>query len=129
MKNPVVHFEIYADNPESAVPFLLEPVRLDVRICAGYGLPDGETPETDERGMATGGINGGMVKRPEGFASGTVVNYINVESLDASVKRAQDLGAKVTKPRAAVPGMGWFAMLMDPQGNHFAMWQQDENAK
>jgi len=28
-----------------------------------------------------------------------------------------------------VPGMGWFAMLIDPQGNPFAMWQSDSNAK
>jgi len=28
-----------------------------------------------------------------------------------------------------VPGMGWFAMLIDPQGNHFALWQSDSNAK
>jgi len=28
-----------------------------------------------------------------------------------------------------VPGMGWFAMLIDPQGNPFALWQSDSNAK
>jgi predicted enzyme related to lactoylglutathione lyase len=25
--------------------------------------------------------------------------------------------------------MGWSAMLIDPQGNHFAVWQSDPNAK
>jgi predicted enzyme related to lactoylglutathione lyase len=57
------------------------------------------------------------------------VNYVNVESLDASVEKAQKLGAKVTKGRSPVPGMGWFSMLIDPQGNHFALWQSDSNAK
>ena len=33
------------------------------------------------------------------------------------------------KPRAPVPGMGWFAMLVDPQGNSFAMWERDPDAK
>ena len=42
---------------------------------------------------------------------------------------AQNLGATVMKPRAPVPGMGWFAMLVDPQGNSFAMWERDPNAK
>ena len=57
------------------------------------------------------------------------MNYVNVPSLDNAVKRAQDLGAKITKGRAPVPGMGWFAMLVDPQGNHFAMWEQDAKAQ
>jgi predicted enzyme related to lactoylglutathione lyase len=54
---------------------------------------------------------------------------VNVESVDRSVARAKELGAKVTKPKAAVPGMGWFAMLTDPQGNDFALWQTDATAK
>jgi predicted enzyme related to lactoylglutathione lyase len=33
------------------------------------------------------------------------------------------------KGKAPVPGMGWFAMLVDPQGNPFALWQSDKNAK
>jgi hypothetical protein len=32
------------------------------------------------------------------------------------------------KPKTAVPNMGWFAMLTDPQGNGFAMWQSDSKA-
>jgi predicted enzyme related to lactoylglutathione lyase len=45
------------------------------------------------------------------------------------VERAQKLGASVMKGKSPVPGMGWFAMLMDPEGNPFAMWQSDSNAK
>ena len=90
-----------------------------------------KTVDTSEKGMPTqaGGINGGLLKRPEGYPGNAWVNYVNVESLDASVEKAQTLGAKVTKGKAPVPGMGWFAMLIDPQGNHFALWQSDSNAK
>jgi predicted enzyme related to lactoylglutathione lyase len=35
----------------------------------------------------------------------------------------------VTKGRSPVPGMGWLAMLVDPQGNEFALWQSDAAAK
>ena len=45
------------------------------------------------------------------------------------VQKAVSLGAKVTKSKSPVPGMGWFAMLTDPQGNAFAMFQQDSQAK
>jgi predicted enzyme related to lactoylglutathione lyase len=52
-----------------------------------------------------------------------------VESVDQAVERAQALGARLTRGRTAVPGIGWFAMLIDPQGNHFAVWQSDPNVK
>lgn len=87
--------------------------------------------ETDAKGMPSqaGGINGGMLKRPEGFTPRGWVNYVNVESVDAAVERAKKLGAKVARPKAPVPSMGWFAMLTDPQGNSFAVWQEESKAK
>jgi len=33
------------------------------------------------------------------------------------------------KEKSPVPGMGWFAMLIDPQGTPFAIWQSDSGAK
>jgi uncharacterized protein len=130
-KNPIVHFEIYADDPEKLAKFYSTLFDWSIEPVPGMDYRMVKTVETDGEGRPTqqGGINGGLVKRPDGYNVSAPVNYVNVDSLDASVKRAQDLGATVTKPRAAVPGMGWFAMLIDPQGNHFAMWQQDAAAK
>ncbi len=129
-KNPVVHFEIYADNPEKLAQFYSSLFDWSFEPVPGMDYRMVKTAETDAKGMTTQpGINGGLVKRPAGYDVNAPVNYVNVDSLDASVKRAQDLGAKVTKDRTAVPGMGWFTMLIDPQGNHFAMWQQDAGAK
>lgn len=42
--------------------------------------------------------------------------YFAVEDCDATVKRAQELGAQVLVPGTDVPGTGRFASLMDPQG-------------
>jgi predicted enzyme related to lactoylglutathione lyase len=30
------------------------------------------------------------------------------------------------KEKPAVPGMGWFAILSDPEANPFALWQTDK---
>jgi predicted enzyme related to lactoylglutathione lyase len=54
---------------------------------------------------------------------------VNVESVDGSLARAQKLGTKVRKGKTSVPGMGWFAMMVDPQGNNFAIFQPDSLAK
>jgi predicted enzyme related to lactoylglutathione lyase len=131
MKNPIVHFEFYADDPDKLQQFYSSlfdwtfetmPGGMDYRLV--------KTVDTDDKGMPIGrGVNGGMMKRPAGFQPRATVNYVSVESLDASLKKAEALGATVTMPRSPVPGMGWFAMLMDPQGNHFAMWQTDPSAK
>ena len=132
MKNAVAHFEIYADDPEKLGKFYTSLFDWNISQVPGmehYRLI--KTVDTDEKGMpkSPGGINGGILKKPEGYPANAFVSYVNVESLDASVAKAQQLGAKVTKGRAPVPGMGWFAMLTDPQGNHFALWQSDANAK
>ena len=131
MKNSVAHFEIYADDPATLEKFYTSLFDWKVEAVPGMDYRFIKTVDTDGKGMPTqpGGINGGMLKRPAGYAGKAWVNYVNVESLDASVAKAQQLGAKVTKGRSPVPGMGWFAMLVDPQGSEFALWQSDSSAK
>ncbi len=53
------------------------------------------------------------------------MQFVNVDSLDESVARAERLGAKVLKPKTAVPRTAWIAVLSDPAGNVFAIWQPD----
>jgi hypothetical protein len=130
-KNSVVHFEIYADDPAKVGKFYTNLFDWNIDPVPGtdYGLI--KTVETDAKGMAThpGGINGGILKRPEGYNGPKWVNYINVESLETHIDRAQKLGAKLMKGKTAVPAMGWFAFMNDPFGNTFALWQADSSAK
>jgi predicted enzyme related to lactoylglutathione lyase len=131
MRNPVSHFEIYADDPGALAKFYTS--LFDWKIEAPPGM-DGyllvRTVDVDGKGSATqlGGINGGIMKRPDADAP-PIINYVSVDSIDGAVERAQKLGAKVMKGKAPVPSMGWFAILSDPQGNPFALWQPDSGAK
>ncbi|MEI6891818.1 MAG: VOC family protein [Pontiella sp.] len=50
------------------------------------------------------------------------LSYVNVADLDATVKKAQELGAAVIKERMDLP-MGSFAIISDPQGAVLAFWQ------
>ena len=36
-----------------------------------------------------------------------------------------ELGGSVVRPKAAVPKAAWYAVVADPQGNIFAIWQAD----
>lgn len=130
-KNSVVHFEIYANAPEELARFYTNLFDWTVESMPGMDYRFIKTMECDEKGMpaASGGINGGMLIRPAGYEGHGWVNYVNVESVESAIERAQNLGATVMKGKSAVPGLGWFAMLVDPQGNCFAVWQGDSDAK
>jgi predicted enzyme related to lactoylglutathione lyase len=128
--NSVSHFEIYGDDPDKLAQFYtslfdwsIEPMpAMDYRLIRTVDI------DANGRPVQSGGINGGMLSVP-GFRPSAWVSYVNVESVDGSLARAQKLGAKVTKGKTPVPGMGWFAMMVDPQGNNFAIFQPDSQAK
>jgi predicted enzyme related to lactoylglutathione lyase len=130
-KNSVAHFEIYADDPDTLGQFYKNLFDWNIDPIPGMDYHWIKTVDTDAKGAPTqpGGINGGMMKRPEGYNGHAWINYVSVDSLDAYVDHAQKLGAKVMKSKTPVPGMGWFAMLVDPQGNEFALWQTDSSAQ
>lgn len=130
-KNSVAHFEIYANDPSKLQDFYANLFDWSFETVPGMDYTFIKTVETDGQGMPkqSGGINGGMITRPAGYTERAWVSYVNVESVDVSTSRATNLGAKVMRPKTAVPGMGWFVMLTDPQGNIFAIWQTDSAAK
>lgn len=130
-KNSVVHFEIYADEPDALAKFYTTLFDWKVETMPGMDYRMVQTTATDAEGHPTSGvgINGGIARRPAGYQMNGAANYVAVESIEATVEKAKKLGARVTRDKMPVPGMGWFAMFIDPQGNHFAIWKADPNAK
>jgi predicted enzyme related to lactoylglutathione lyase len=131
-QHTIVHFEIPADQPERAARFYRELFGWDIKqyegtVAGGMDYWMVRTIPTDEQGRPSGpGVNGGLMRRM--YPNQGPVNYINVESVDQSVARAQQLGAKVLMGKTPVPGMGWFAQLTDTEGNLFAVWESDVSA-
>ncbi len=119
MLNTVCHFEIPADNLESLKEF----------YSGMFGWTFEKMPGPVEYHVIKTGseeLMGGMMQRQD--PSHIPMNYIMVESVDDSVKKAQDMGASICVPKTPVPGMGWFAVLVDPQKNPFGLWQADTAA-
>ena len=73
------------------------------------------------------GINGGLTYRPIPEPR-SWVHYVSVESLDETLESVQRLGGTVLRPKSAVPKMAWYAVVADPEGNIFAIWQPDPHA-
>ena len=53
--------------------------------------------------------------------------YFDVDDIHAGVARVRELGGQAGDP-GPVPGMGWFAVCSDPEGNQFGIWQTDPSA-
>jgi uncharacterized protein len=50
-------------------------------------------------------------------------SYVSVESADATAEQAKDLGASVHAPPFDVMDVGRMAVIQDPQGAFFMLWQ------
>jgi uncharacterized protein len=117
MTSTVTHFEIYAEDPSKLAEFYRTLLGWQIDKAAGIASGRIDTGESK-------GIGGGLLFRPiPGPRSW--VHYIHVESLDQTLKRIVALGGALVRPRAAVPKTAWYAVVADPEGNIFAIWQAD----
>jgi len=65
---------------------------------------------------------GGLWLRPEGEPLGVVV-YIVVDDIEATLRRATELGGKVSTPKTR-QGPAFRACFTDPNGNLFGLWEE-----
>ncbi len=119
----VIHFDIVADDPERAMKFYESALGWKFDKWGGpmeyWLITAGPEDET--------GIGGGLARRSD--PSQGTENTIGVPSLDEAVKKVEESGGKVTRPKSAIPGVGWMASCLDTEGNSFSIMQEDPNAK
>jgi predicted enzyme related to lactoylglutathione lyase len=121
--NRIIHFDISADDPGRAVQF--------------YGTVFGWKAEkwpgpVDYWMVTTGpddkpGINGGISPRQD--PTEHTLNTIGVPSVDEFVAKVKAAGGKVVDPKMPIPGIGWYAVCLDTEGNKFGVMEEDPNAK
>jgi hypothetical protein len=121
----VVHFEIPADDVERAKKFYSGLFGWKIERWEGlkndYWLID----SSDSMNKAT--ISGGIIKRQ---APGhPFMNYIGVDSIDASLEKAVKLGGKVALPKQVVPGVGAFAAFIDSENNIIGLHQMEKGSR
>jgi len=119
----IVHFEIPANDVEKIKKFYSELFGWKIEKMPGgmdyWGIL---TVPVDEKGMPVRpGVNGGMMKRQN--PDHKPVNYISVESVDEYSKKVMQLGGQITVPKMEIPGMGWWALAVDPEGNQIGLFQ------
>jgi predicted enzyme related to lactoylglutathione lyase len=120
--NRVTHFEIYAEEPERLAGFYRELFGWTIERPPGIDYYRVQTGADSGDGLA-GGLTYRPIPEPRSW-----VHYVSVDSVDDTIERVVALGGAVLREKSAVPKTAWYAVLEDPQGNVFAIWQPDPNA-
>ncbi|MHA1461277.1 MAG: VOC family protein [Promethearchaeota archaeon] len=119
----VIHFEINADDPVRASKFYEDVFNWKIKKWEGpmeYWTID--AGDEDEEG-----IGGGIQKREQ--PEDQIFNYISVSSVDNFSKKIEESGGTLESPKLTVPGVGYFYMFKDTEGNKLGIMQEDDSAK
>ena len=119
----IVWFEVPADDLERAKKFY--------GSLFGWSFAKIPAAIDDYWHIDTGGKDatpdGGLMPRMHPHQS--ITNYVGVPSVTMAMKKVEKLGGAICKAKTAVPGMGYFAICQDTEGNTFALWEMNERAK
>jgi len=116
MDHVICHFEIPADEPEALAKFYTQLFGWKIEKMPGFPDYYGIRPSADEQALG-----GGMMKRQSPQQG--PINYVLVESVSDYLRKAESLGAMTVVPKTEIPGMGWFALILDPQHNPFGLFE------
>lgn len=124
--NPVVHFELPADDRARMVDFYTKAFGWQTQMM-GQEMGDYvvvTTTETDAGGPKTpGAINGGFyMKNPDWPAQYPSI-VIAVDDIHESMKMVADAGGKVLGEPMEIPGIGQYVSFFDTEGNRSSMLQ------
>jgi hypothetical protein len=122
MNHPVVHFEIPAADPARLRQFYAGLFGWEFEEMAGMGgyVAVKTTPEGGP------GINGGMMKKQS--PQHVPMRYVLVESVAEFAEKAKKLGGQVVVGKTPIPGMGHFAICLDPEGQPVGLFEMDASA-
>lgn len=77
-------------------------------------------------GSNDGGVYGAISQVNKIASDPRACNYVEVENIPTTLKKAENLGAKTITPRTEIPGgHGFYGIFQDPQGYHLGVWSKN----
>jgi predicted enzyme related to lactoylglutathione lyase len=107
MPHPVVHFEIRSKDPDATRAFFADLFGWEY---SQGGLPGYTYVNTGAEGAIPGGIG------PVQGGDDTVVFFVGVDDVEATLTRANELGGTTVQSATSVPGVT-FGVLADAHGH------------
>jgi predicted enzyme related to lactoylglutathione lyase len=108
--------ELMTSDPQAALSFY--------KAIYGWTTSTMELPNGPYHVLYAGAaMVGGIMKAPMPEVPSHWMSHVAVADLDAALAKASSLGAKIIVPPTPVPNMGKFAVVLDPAGADFALFQ------
>jgi hypothetical protein len=125
--NPVVHFELPAENRNRMADFYTKTFGWQANLLGpemGYYVTV-STSETDEKGMikAPGAINGGLYPKNEEMGAVHPSLVIAVDDISESARQIVEAGGKLLGEPSDIPGIGKYLSFEDTEGNRLSILQ------
>ncbi len=113
-EHPIVHIEISAKDRVAAANFY-----NDI-----FGWKVEQMPEMNYATfMASETLGGGFNPVSPESPAGTVLVYIEADDIEGTLAHINQHGGKTIRPKTEIPGIGWFAVFLDPTGNTMALYK------
>ena len=123
MSCPFTHAEVFGENPAALADFYHAVLGWTVTQAEGVDYWRIAAPsETGANAFA-----GGIARRPEFMPKGWLP-YARVDDIAACIAEAERRGGRLLRAATPVPRAGWYAVIADPEGNAFAVFQPDPKA-
>ena len=112
-----VWYELITPDPAAAAAFYDEVIGWEVRDAGTEGMPYTIF-------SAAGKDIAGILALPEGSQQGWL-GFVDVGDIKASSRQLSEAGGTIRRPTSEITGIGKFAVVTDPQGAAFVMFQRE----
>jgi len=110
----ITHVDIPADDVERARGFYSELFGWKINEIPGYeGYPMWQAPNRIS--------GGGIAQRGESLP--TMRSYVEVDSIDDMLVKAEELGGRVIMAKAPISETSWYAAFEDTEGNAIGLYE------
>ncbi len=115
----IIHFDISADNVQRAKSFYEK--------LFGWKIEKFPASPKEyyliETSAASGekAIGGGITKREKVYQK--ITNFIQVNSINKSIRKVKELGGRIIEPKTSIPAIGYIAGCEDTEGNIFGIME------
>ena len=110
----ITHIDIPVTDMDQAQSFYSELFGWQIAELPGFeGYPMWSAPN--------GISGGGLAPRGDGFTQPR--SYVEVDSIDETVVKAEAAGATVAMAKQPITDTSWWAVIVDPDGNHIGLFE------
>src|SRR5439155_13341596 len=105
----IVHIEFPATDPAAAGRFYNELFdwKIEHDTAMNYTMFQAEPGPGGGFVDVSQATDGGLVT----YKPGEILLYVSTDDIDASLTKAESLGAKTLVPKTEIPNMGWFGIF------------------